>query len=95
MINSQIIQDTSEGSKQTAHMGRLVRAFAGRTYHSVGNFMLLLVLYLCVIVCLFVVWTRWLQRFVTCHEFSLLEFCARYETPYMGISVFENFLDLS
>ena len=34
------IQATSKGSDQTARMRRLVWAFAGRTYHIVGNLML-------------------------------------------------------
>ena len=33
------IQATSKDSDQTAHMRRLVWAFAGRTYHIVGNLM--------------------------------------------------------
>ena len=33
------IQATSKGSDQTAHRCRLIWAFAGRTYHIVGNFM--------------------------------------------------------
>ena len=36
---SKNIQATSKGSDQTAHMRRLVWAFAGRTYHIVGNLM--------------------------------------------------------
>ena len=32
------IQATSKGSDKTAHMRRLISAFAGRTYHIVGNF---------------------------------------------------------
>ena len=31
---------TSKGSDQTAYMCRLIRGFAGRTYHIVGNLML-------------------------------------------------------
>ena len=31
------IQGTNKGSDLTAHMHRLVLAFAGRTYHIVGN----------------------------------------------------------
>ena len=30
---------TCKGSDQTAHMRRLLRGFAGRTYHIVGNIM--------------------------------------------------------
>ena len=33
------IQATSKGSDQTARMHRLIGAFAGRTYHAVGNLM--------------------------------------------------------
>ena len=33
------MQVTSKGSDQTAHMRRLVWAFAGRTYHIVENLM--------------------------------------------------------
>ena len=34
---SENIQATNNGSDQAAHMRRLVLAFAGRTYHIVGN----------------------------------------------------------
>ena len=33
------IQATRKGSDQSASMGRLVQAFAGHTYHIVGNIM--------------------------------------------------------
>ena len=42
---SKNIQATSKGSDQTARMHRLVGAFAGRTYHIVGNFMLRFILF--------------------------------------------------
>ena len=35
-----IIQVTSKGSDQTARMRRLIRGFAGRTYHNVENLLL-------------------------------------------------------
>ena len=38
-LHSYNIQATSKGSDQTARMRRLVLAFAGRTYHIVGNLM--------------------------------------------------------
>ena len=41
--NSKNIQATSIGSDQSAHMRRLIWAFAGRTYHVVGNIMLRLI----------------------------------------------------
>ena len=45
------IQATRKGSDQTVHKGRLVWAFAGRTYHIVGNLMSRLkYVYLCFIV---------------------------------------------
>ena len=37
------MQATSKGSDQTVHMCRLVWAFAGRTYHIVGNLKLRLI----------------------------------------------------
>ena len=37
---------TSKGSDQTARMRRLIRGFAGRTYHFVGNLMSRLISYL-------------------------------------------------
>ena len=37
--HSSNINATSKGFDQTGHMLRLVRAFAGRTYHIVGNLM--------------------------------------------------------